>query len=80
MSTDSENNLVSDSEIDGNPSQLHDNMPVSLPLETDKVHISTNIKLLQDMGQEFDKEEVLGPKVIDTLACVVNSGIRAKID
>ena len=55
-------------------------MPVSLPLETDKVHVSTNMKLLQDMGQEFDREEVLGPKVNDTLARVVNSGIRAKID
>ena len=32
------------------------------------------------MGQEFDREEALGPKVIDTLARVVNSGIRAKID
>ena len=55
-------------------------MPVSLPLETDKVLVSTNIKLLHDMGQEFDREEVLGPKVIDTLAHVVNPGIRAKID
>ena len=43
-------------------------MPVSLPLETDKVHVSTNMKLLQDIGQEFHREEVLGPKVIDTLA------------
>ena len=80
VSTDSDNNSVSDSEIDGNHSQVHDNMPVSLPLETDKVHVSTNMKLLQDMGQEFDREEVLGPKVNDTLARVVNSGIRAKID
>ena len=40
VSTDSENNLVLDSEIDGNLSQVHDNMPVSLPLETDKVHVS----------------------------------------
>ena len=66
MSTDSENNSVSNSEIDGSQSQVHDNMPVSLPLETDKVHVSINKKLLQDMGQEFDREEVLGPKVIDT--------------
>ena len=80
VSTDSDNNSVSDSEIDGNHSQVHDNMPVSLPLETDKVHVSTNMKLLQDMGQEFDREEVLGPKVNETLARVVNSGIRAKID
>ena len=79
VSTDSDNNSVSDSEIDGNHSQVHDNMPVSLPLETDKVHVSTNMKLLQDMGQEFDREEVLGPKVNDTLARVVNSGIRAKL-
>ena len=68
VSTDSENNSVSDSEIDGNQSQVHDNMPVSLPLETAKVRVSTNMKLLQDMGQEFDREEVLGPKVNDTLA------------
>ena len=59
---------------------MHDNMPVSLLLETDKVHVSTYMKLLQDMGQEFDREEVLGPKVNDTLARVVNSGIRAKLD
>ena len=32
------------------------------------------------MWQEFDREEVLVPKVNATLACVVNSGIRAKID
>ena len=56
VSTDSENNSVSDSEIDGNQSQVPDNMPVLLPLETDKVHVSTNMKLLQDMGQEFDRE------------------------
>ena len=51
VSTDSDNNSVSDSEIDGNQSQVHDNMPVSLPLETEKVHATTNIKLLQDKGQ-----------------------------
>ena len=79
VSTDSENNSVSDSKINGNQSQVHDNMSVSLSFETDKVHISTNMKLIQDMGQEFDSEEVLGPKVNDTLARVVNSGIRAKI-
>ena len=31
------------------------------------------------MGQEFDREELLGPKVNDTLAREVNSGIRAKM-
>ena len=41
---------------------------------------SSNMKLLQEMGNEFDKLEAVGPKVNDTLSKVVNSGIRAQID
>lgn len=41
---------------------------------------NSNMKLLKEMGQEFDKVEALGPKLNETLSKVVNSGIRAKID
>lgn len=36
--------------------------------------------LLQQMGHEFEKLEAVGPKVNDTLAKVVDSGIRVQID
>ena len=41
---------------------------------------NSNMKLLKEMGQEFDKVEALGPKLNETLSKVVNSGIRAKSD
>lgn len=40
----------------------------------------SNMKLLQEMGNEFEKLEAVGPKVNDILSKVVNSGIRAQID
>lgn len=44
------------------------------------INISSNMKLLQEMGNEFDKLEAVGPKVDDILSKVVNSGIRSQID
>ena len=41
---------------------------------------NSNMKLLKEMGQEFDKVEALGPILNETLSKVVNSGIRAKSD
>ena len=46
----------------------------------EKGHVLSNMELLKAMGNEFDKVEALGPQVDETLASVVNSGIRNKID
>ena len=46
----------------------------------EKGHVRSNMELLKAMENEFDKVEVLGPQVDETLASVVNSGIRNKID
>lgn len=46
----------------------------------EKTHVSANMKLLKEMGQEFEKLEAVSSKVDETLATVVNSGVRAKID
>ncbi|MCG7884353.1 MAG: hypothetical protein JAY96_22530 [Candidatus Thiodiazotropha endolucinida] len=40
----------------------------------------SNLELLKAMGKEFAKTEAVGPKVDDTLAEIVNSGIKNKID
>lgn len=42
--------------------------------------VSANMKLLKEMGQEFEKLEAVSSKVDETLAKVVNSGVRSKID
>ena len=46
----------------------------------EKRHVRSNMELLKAMGNEFDKVEALGPQVDETLASVVNPGIRNKID
>ena len=64
VTTDSENNSVSDSEIDRNQSQVHDNMPLSLSLEADKVHVSTNMKSLQECGKSLIERKFWYPKLM----------------
>ena len=46
----------------------------------DKVKITSNMDLLREMGKGFENLETCGSKVNDTLANVVDSGIRAQID
>ena len=46
----------------------------------EKGHLRSNMELLKAVGNGFDKVEAHGPQVDETLASVVNSGIRNKID
>ena len=46
----------------------------------EKGHVRSNMALLKAIGNGFDKVEALGPQVDETLASVVNSRIRNKID
>lgn len=46
----------------------------------DNSKITGNMKLLKEMGKEFEKVEAVGEKVNETLSVVVDSGIRSQID
>lgn len=42
--------------------------------------VSENMKMLMELGKEFERAETVGKKVDDTLSKVVDSGIRSMID
>ena len=75
-------------ESDGYSSEEDANQPLSVGADNlttnlvpkDKVKITSNMDLLREMGKGFENLETCGSKVNDTLANVVDSGIRAQID
>ena len=71
--SDYENDNSEKSDIESNPSKSGENAKNSK-------EVSDNMKLLQELGKDFEKAEALGPYVDDTLSNVVDSGIRLMID
>ena len=81
----SEEEAVVDSELESVYSEHNTNDNAQIPeprneKQDDNTQANNNMKLLQEMGQEFEKQEAVSSKVDDTLAKVVDSGIRSKID
>lgn len=88
VSSDSEFYSDSDGSVDDRKSTKSNGSSKIIRLEQketsegakDSENVSSNMLLLQEMGKEFEKTEAVDKKVNDTLAKVVNSGIRAQID
>ena len=81
----SEEEAVVDSELESVYSEHNTNDNAQIlesrnEKQDDNTQANNNMKLLQEMGQEFEKQEAVSSKVDDTLAKVVDSGIRSKID
>ena len=80
-----EEEAVVDSELESVYSEHNTNDNAQIPesrneKQDDNTQANNNMKLLQEMGQEFEKQEAVSSKVDETLAKVVDSGIRSKID
>ncbi|MEW8542094.1 MAG: hypothetical protein AB2693_01045 [Candidatus Thiodiazotropha sp.] len=80
ISSDSDNG-ESDYEADNSDkSDTENTLNKSEEKTENSKEVCDNLKLLQELGKEFEKAEALGPKVDETLSNVVDSGIRLMID
>lgn len=84
-SEDSNSDYESDSELGKDISmttneQTNNKVPTSNKDCPERENVSKSMKLLKQLGQKFDNIESVSSKVDETLANVVNAGLRAKIN
>ena len=80
VSSDSENGESDYEDDNSEKSDIESNPTKSMENAENSKEVSDNMKLLRELGKEFEKAEALGPNVDDTLSKVVDSGIRLMID
>ena len=84
-SGESNSNYESDSELDKDipmttNEQTNNRVPTSNKDCPERENVNKSMKLLKQLGQKFDNIESVSSKVDETLANVVNAGLRAKIN
>ena len=80
VSSDSENGESDYADDNSEKSDIESNPTKSRENAENSKEVSDNMKLLRELGKEFEKAEALGPNVDDILSKVVDSGIRLMID